>query len=75
MFPCYEEFIFPILGEFYSNTISVNYNAFDKHDEETLRKHALEKLRAVKTGTTILIFLSHPTQYYISKSKDYLEAF
>ena len=75
LFPCYEEFIFPILGEFYSNTISVNYNAFDKHDEETLRKHALEKLRAVKTGTTILIFLSHPTQYYISKSKDYLEAF
>ena len=75
LFLCYEEFIFPVLGEFFAHTISVNYNAFEKHDKEALREKALSKLKSVKPETTVLIFLSYPTEDDISKSTNYLEAF
>lgn len=75
LFPCYEEFIFPILKEFYAHTISVNYNVFDDHDEEVLKEHAISKLKSIKPGTVVLIFLSHPTEFNISKTNTYLEAY
>jgi len=73
--PCYEEFMFPILSELYSHTISVNYNTFDEHDEEKLKKDAISKLKSIKSGTDVIIFLSHPTEFNISKSNEYLEAY
>ena len=76
LFPCYEEYIFPILAEFYSHTTSINYNKFTDDKKTLIQKNkGLSKLRNVSPGTTILIFLSHPTEYALSNSNIYLEEY
>lgn len=75
LFPCYEEYLFPILGNYFAHTVSVNYNAFDQPNPDELRNKALSKLKSIKAGTTVMLFLSYPTEYNMSSSLDYWEAF
>ncbi len=71
---CYGDFMSPILGEFFSHTTVVNYNVI-KEQRDELTISAIQKLKSVKRGTNILIFLSYPTEYNISNSVKLLEAF
>lgn len=75
LFPCYEEFVFPVFGEFFAHTISINYNSFEDYDTVELKNKAVSKLKTLKPNSTVLIFLSYPTEYNISKSRDFLEAY
>ncbi len=70
---CYGDFLYTVLGEFFSHTTVVNYNVLQEHKNGT--KFAISKLKAIKPKTTILIFLSYPTEYNVSNSMKLLEAF
>lgn len=62
LFPCYGEFIYPVLEKFFAKTISVNYKTFEEHDEDELRNKALNRLKSLKPGSFVIIFLSYPTE-------------
>ena len=75
LFPCYEEFTFPVLREFFAHTISVNYNAQKIPDENALKQKCISKLKSVNPEATVLIFIAYPTEDIASITMDYLEAF
>ena len=75
LFPCYEEFLFPVLSDFFSHTISVNYNVFKDHNHEQLKRDAIAKMKALQEGAVIIAFLSDPTGYEISRSTEIFEEF
>ena len=75
LYPCYEEFVFPIMKEFFAHTISINYNANKIPDTKALKNKSISKLKSVKPGATVLIFIAYPTEYISQKTIDYLEAF
>ena len=78
IFPCYEVYIFPVLGELFRHTISVNYDKYmpGTKSNENYKNSVHSFLKSIRQGSIILIYITNPQVDSIFNTMlDYLEVF